>query len=302
MHVEHRGEFPPLEAILAVIQARRNGSFTAAALELGLTHGAVSRRITAVERWAGFRLFERNGRGVRPTLRGDECINELEHALDQLRSSRRLAPASDALEVVHLSVVPSFARLWLMPNLEFLEGTPPDLRIEVEADHRFARVSENRLAIRFGLGQWAGVASLPLFSERVFPVAAGAIADQRGGIWSPHDILNRPLIHDASEEHWRVWFDRHNIDYARRPEDRFFSDYDLVLEAASKGLGIALLRVPYGLSATKKLDLVSLSSQEIRLRQRFYLVSKPGDQRAATQRAIDRILALSAICERMDRG
>jgi len=291
--VKHRGEIPPLEAILAVIQARRSGSFTAAAVELGLTHGAISRRITAVEKWAGFRLFERHGRGVRPTLRGDACINELEHALDRLRSSRQPVPTFGALEVVHLNVAPSFARLWLMPNLELLEGTPPDLRIEIEADQRFAILSETRIAVRFGLGQWAGVTALPLFSENVYPVAAAQIGAAQDGEWAPEDILNHPILHDATDEHWREWFAHHNIDYARRPGDRVFSDYDLTLDAAARGLGIALLRMPYAAAVAKRSGLRIFAHQAMPLRQRFYLISKLGERRPAAQRVMDRIMLLS---------
>ncbi|MDX0558921.1 LysR family transcriptional regulator [Sinorhizobium medicae] len=57
----HNVELPPVEALQAVLSAYRLGSFSAAAAALGITHGAVSRRVAATERWAGFRLFGRQG-------------------------------------------------------------------------------------------------------------------------------------------------------------------------------------------------------------------------------------------------
>lgn len=52
----HNDELPPLEALQAVLSAYRLGSFSAAAAALGISHGAVSRRVAATERWAGLRL------------------------------------------------------------------------------------------------------------------------------------------------------------------------------------------------------------------------------------------------------
>ena len=43
---------------------------------------------------------------------------------------------------------------------------------------------------------------------------------------------------------WRAWFAAHGIDYRPRPQDRRFEDYNLVLDAAAHGLGVALARPP----------------------------------------------------------
>lgn len=53
---------PPLNALRVFEVAARTGSYAEAATELGLTHGAVSRQIAALEGWLGQRLFARGGR------------------------------------------------------------------------------------------------------------------------------------------------------------------------------------------------------------------------------------------------
>ncbi len=79
----------------------RHGSFLAAAEISGLTHGAISRRIAAVENWLGVKLFERHARGVRPTLDGQRFVSRIEQAFgiidsaaDQWRSPRARAWSS----------------------------------------------------------------------------------------------------------------------------------------------------------------------------------------------------------------
>ncbi|WP_163540306.1 helix-turn-helix domain-containing protein, partial [Klebsiella pneumoniae] len=63
--MKHSSDLPSFDAIQAVLSSNRTGSFSGAADELDLTHGAISRRVAIVEAWAGTALFERHGRGVR---------------------------------------------------------------------------------------------------------------------------------------------------------------------------------------------------------------------------------------------
>jgi LysR family transcriptional regulator, glycine cleavage system transcriptional activator len=58
---------PPLTALRTFEVAARAGSFTAAAAELGVTHGAVSKQIQALETWLGQSLFVRSGQRMAPT-------------------------------------------------------------------------------------------------------------------------------------------------------------------------------------------------------------------------------------------
>jgi LysR family transcriptional regulator, glycine cleavage system transcriptional activator len=57
-----RPRLPPLNAIKAFEGAARLGSFTRAAEELNVTHGAVSRQIRLLEDWLRAPLFLRTSR------------------------------------------------------------------------------------------------------------------------------------------------------------------------------------------------------------------------------------------------
>jgi LysR family transcriptional regulator, glycine cleavage system transcriptional activator len=283
-------DLPPLDALDATLAAKRTGSFSAAAEEIGLTHGAVSRRVSAVERWAGFRVFERHGRGVRISLDGERLIAQIERAFAALDDGRRQQVGVQRPDVVHVSVVPSFARLWLVPHLRLLEGIPQDTRVEVEIDHRFATLSDARIAIRFGSGTWPGVVATPLFDEELVPVASMALlADQKLPL-SLADLSCFPLLHDTSDGQWKMWFSGQDMPYERRFEDRIFSDYDMTLLAASQGMGIALLRAPYGADACRELGLCVVSEHREPNRMRYHVVSRPGPRNPATDRLIRRIL------------
>lgn len=61
---------PPSDTIIAALEVTRTGSMAVAAESLGVTPGAVSRRIRTLEHWLGLAIFERVGRGVRITSQG----------------------------------------------------------------------------------------------------------------------------------------------------------------------------------------------------------------------------------------
>lgn len=92
----HR-RLPPLNAVRAFEAAARHESFTKAAEELRVTHGAVSRHVQALEAWLGRPLFNRHNRRVALTEAGAAYLAEVGAALDRLavataRAAERGAP------------------------------------------------------------------------------------------------------------------------------------------------------------------------------------------------------------------
>src|ERR1700744_436240 len=117
---------PPLDTLETFACAARLGSFSAAAEQSVLTHGAVSRQVSRLERWMGVRLFEREARGVRLTPEGMRFFARAEEALallgdDGERWQPNLRTGSRGRAMVRLSVTPSLASLWLFSRLPPLE-------------------------------------------------------------------------------------------------------------------------------------------------------------------------------------
>jgi DNA-binding transcriptional LysR family regulator len=75
---------PPLQNLRAFEAAARLESFTAAAGELCLTQGAVSRQIRTLEERLRVSLFDRGDRGVRLTLAGRRYYDVVADALSAL--------------------------------------------------------------------------------------------------------------------------------------------------------------------------------------------------------------------------
>jgi DNA-binding transcriptional LysR family regulator len=125
---------PPLEAVRVFEAVARRGSTVAAAAELGLTHGAVSRRIHALEERLGTVLLGR-GRGGRlvPTETGEQFAAAARQALGLLAEAAAVASRDDTRRrAVRISTTSSIAALWLVPQ------PVRDLGYFLIARHRYA--------------------------------------------------------------------------------------------------------------------------------------------------------------------
>src|SRR5262245_54717974 len=80
--IGRRLKFRDLQVFFAVVQAR---SMAKSASQLGLTQPSVSDIVAGLEHMFGVRLFDRNARGVEPTIYGRALLNRGRAAFDELR-------------------------------------------------------------------------------------------------------------------------------------------------------------------------------------------------------------------------
>jgi LysR family transcriptional regulator, glycine cleavage system transcriptional activator len=285
---------PPLDTLRAFEAAARSGSFSAAAAVLNLTHGAISRRVATLEQWLGLRLFERKARGVALTPEGQRLYLRTQEAFALIAdtSDRWTEPRGTA--VVRLSSIPSVSSLWLMPRLSRFEGDDPKLRVSLIIDHSFLDLEAEGidLALRCGRGAIPGRVSVKLFEEWCFPIASPALAKELGQ-GAPERMLQAPLIHYSDASAWRAWFQAYGLDYHPRPQDRRFEDYNLVLDAAACGLGIALARPPLARAAIDAGRLVQVDHRTA-LNPVAYWMDRPATAPRNAAAALARRIAAEA--------
>lgn len=266
---------PPLDTLETFSRAARLGSFSAAAKEGGITHGAVSRQISRLEHWLGVKLFARQARGVNLTPEGMRFFARAQEALTLLSDTDERWTPRRRKTTVRLSLPPSVASMWLFSRLPQLERD--DIHLDLVLEHRLAEFSEGTdLAIRCGKGPWAGVRAIPLWSEQSFPIAAPALVNQLGPEPDTQSLLKMPILHDSNVEGWRRWLAADGIDYLPRGQDRRFEDYNIVLDACIHGVGIALARPPLSDGALASGRLVPVAERRLGYHVAFHLVRPDG--------------------------
>lgn len=236
---------PPLNALRAFEAAARHESFSAAARELHVTHGAVSHQVKTLEEWLGTPLFERRTRAVRLSAAGRVYLPVVEAAFDQIHAATtRLARArGDA--PLHVTTTPAFAVRWLAPRLGRLWRDCPDLDLRLHEAPWPSEVdpgsAEADLVVRIGPGAGAGLVSVPLMPGTLAPMGSPRLLAEGPPVERPEDLLAYRLLHTHSYAPWRDWFVRAGVADADVAHGAIFDDTNLAYSAALAGQGIGLL-------------------------------------------------------------
>jgi LysR family glycine cleavage system transcriptional activator len=219
---------PPLNALRAFEAAARQESFVGAAAELHVTAAAVSHQVKLLERILGVALFHRLPRGLVLTEAGRAMLPELGRGFAHVARAVQAAREGGLAGQLKVTVLPSFAQLWLLPRLGRFLSARPEIEIVVLGSSRLSDLVREGvdLGIRYGPGRWPGVEALFLFSEETFPVCAPALLDGPPPLRRPADLRQHRLLHDwdltAGETWlgWPAWLVR-PLARARSPASRF---------------------------------------------------------------------------------
>jgi LysR family glycine cleavage system transcriptional activator len=234
----------PLTALRAFEAAARHTSYSRAAEELGLTHGAVSHHIKALEALLGVTLFQRKGGRMIPTEHGQRLAVHAVEGFDNLaRGVDEVKARSPRSRTVTISVLAAFAAKWLIPRLSQFHERHPDISISLRSSHMLADFSQDGidLALRYGPGQWPGLTAELLAEEELFPVCSPRFRSEHN-LSKPQDLLKVTLLRDQRLP-WALWFRAAGLSDATEPNHgAAYSDAALLLQAAATDHGVALAR------------------------------------------------------------
>ena len=281
----------PLEAIRFFEVAGRHQSFAKAARELGVTSGAVSHRVRTLEQYLGVELFERQSHGLALSARGQAFLVEVQHSLCALDNTAERFRAGAKAGALKLVAVEAFAEMWLMPRLAAFRCAHPEIVIEFETslgDHH--EVDPARRAFDVWI---AFVASVPrtvqsevLFEETLVPVCSPALLASRGRPEHPTDLHGWPLLYDlAWDDYWAHWFASREAGAPDMSRASGYRLYSMMIQAALKGMGVALghsrLIAPYLEDGT----LVGLFEPPVAAPARYFVAVAPGSGEKPEARA-----------------
>lgn len=236
-------KLPPLNALKAFEAAARHVSFTKAANEVHVTHGAVSRQVTLLEDWLGCALFQRGGSQINLTESGRTYAKEITSLLDHLSVVTAQVMEKAAPSVINVSAPPTFTMRWLIPRMSTFQRKKPGMEVRLTTSIAPVNFQENSydLAIRGALEPMKGCDSAPFMTETIVPVCHADLAES-GGLRSPADLVRHTLIRYTTEPYsWPTWFKAAGIAEASGAGTLQFEQMYFALQAAAEGLGVVLV-------------------------------------------------------------
>lgn len=238
MQPRRRPRLPPLRALLAFEATVRLGSATAAAAELGVTHGAISKQLGLLEEAFGRPLFRRSRPHLVPTDQAAEFAAVIAGALDGIArgaAALRSGPPAAATREVRIIAPAAFAMRWLIPRLNRLRTGPPHLTAVVRTTDQ----DEDWRSLAFDVGVRRGEVTAPgltrvevmremntLLLGRPAPGALAADLPR----WTFCEARTRPGELDR-------WLASAGADPAECLDRRPFPRFYLAVEAALAGVG-----------------------------------------------------------------
>jgi LysR family transcriptional regulator, glycine cleavage system transcriptional activator len=266
---------PPLAALKAFEAAARLASFSRAAEEIHVTHGAVSHQVKALEELAGVPLFARNGRRVALTADGKVLADRVRAALRDIGDAMESLAPRERNNRLTVSMLPSFAARWLMPRLGRFMEKHPDIAVNVHASLAlvdFARDGAD-IAVRFGRGGWPNVEAEKFMDDERFPVASPRL--NRGKLPTRPAELAKFRLLSTDDEPWMPWFKAAGVKLPE-PEGPMFNDAAMMVQAAVDGRGIAFARRSISEGDLAAGNLIRLFDIAVKAGESYYLVWPKG--------------------------
>ena len=241
-----------LNALRAFEASARHQSFSLAAQELNVTPAAVGQLVRTLEDWLGSPLFVRSTSGrarLVTTEVAEQALPDIRAGLERLAVGLERLRSGSAGGVLTVTVSPAFAAKWLLPRIERFQAAWPETDLRLDTSLKPVDFVAQRIdvGVRYGRGQWPGLAAEKLMDEEVYPVCAPALL-ATATLQAPGDLRGQVLIHDQSVDtstgfaSWQAWL--RNAGVQGVPTDRGLriNNSAAVLQAAIDGQGVALAR------------------------------------------------------------
>jgi len=173
-------------------------SFTAAAVQVGLTPAAVSRAVGRLEERLAVRLFLRSTRRIRLTDAGRTYYGQCKPALAQIAEAERevTGQQAEAAGLIRISVSTTFGHSILLPLLPAFRKRCPQVQLEVQVSNRNVDFTADGfdLAIRARTPPESGLVARKLMDAELAVVASPRYLKAAGRPKSLDDLASHECI------------------------------------------------------------------------------------------------------------
>lgn len=227
-----------LNALRAFEATARLRSFSAAADELSVTHGAVSRHIRLLEDSLGLPLLNRSAHGTEPTEEGRRFAEGLSRAFNLIQSSiEQVKPGP-----LTLSCSESIMMYWLIPRLARLQEVHPEVELRYNMSHGSVDFTRDNIGVAIRLSTIEPpqeVIRSDVVTEWIGPVCSAEYL-RTLRLSSVADLARARLMMSRTRPHaWLDWSRCCGQDAGDLRIDEAFDHFYLLIQAAKCGLGLA---------------------------------------------------------------
>lgn len=247
--------------------AARHVSFTKAADELCVTHGAISRHVALLEAWTGRSLFLRTPSQLHLTESGRAYCNELTVLFDRM-SVATLAMKENSASTLRVNAGPTLTMRWLIPRISGFQRRRLDVKIRMTTSQAPVNFQDNAydLAISYYPAEQNWCTSIPFMTDLFLPVCH---VDLINTTKEPNpEILGKQTLisYSTKRDAWSEWSTAGGFTDLPHAGTLEFEQLYFAIQAATEGLGVVIapltlvfddilagtLIAPFGLFAARR--------------------------------------------------
>ncbi|MYN29428.1 LysR family transcriptional regulator [Duganella levis] len=241
-------EYENFNDLLAFVTVAREGSFTKAAKQLGVSQSALSHTIRGLETRLGIRLLTRTTRSVSPTEAGERLLNTAAPRFDEI--TQELASLNELRDkpagTIRITAAEHAANNVLWPKLSPIMHDYPDVKIDINVDYSMTNIVSQRFDAGVRLGDQV---EKDMIAVRIGPdlrmavVATPEYFAKRGKPRTPQDLQQHSCINLRLPTHGnlQIWeFEKNGTQQNVRVDGQWvFNNTTSRLRAALAGYGLA---------------------------------------------------------------
>lgn len=242
-----KNRLPDLEAWAIFAKVAELGSFSRAAVELGLSNPTVSKAITRLELRLGFSLFARTSRRLSVTEAGRSSLERATRILHEARALEEEASEQTAMPrgLVRISAPLSFGTAYLGGTLPSLLQAYPEITLELAlSDRKVDLIAEGfDLALRIASLEDSSLLARRLATVRILLVGSPDYFSQHGRPSRPGDLTKHSALGytgGPSRGIWRFTHPTLGEETVEPPVKIWTDNADILNPALIAGQGLAL--------------------------------------------------------------
>lgn len=227
----------PLSGLRAFEVFGRRGRMVAAAEELCVTHGAISRQVRQLQNALGVTLIEGPKNQLQLTAAGTRLARALTESFDAMTSAiDNVTPIEE--RGLKVSCLGTFAMRWLIPRLPRFYQAFPMYSVLISESWTPIEFHDGEFDAAIRMGAKGTDGSTLFMREFHGPVVATSLVDGR---FDPEAIGTSPRLSTRTHPHaWAEWETNISRPASEPSSNTFFDHTYYMLAAANAGLGVAI--------------------------------------------------------------
>lgn len=233
--------------LMSFVVVAREGSFTRAAAQIGVSQSALSHSIRGLEERLGLRLLTRTTRKVTPTPEGDRVLERIAPHLGEMDEElRALIETKDSpAGTIRITADGHAADTVLWPKLAPVLRGYPDLKVEIVMDYGLTNIVAEKFdaGVRLGEQVSEGMIAVRIGPDfRMLAVGAPAYLEGREAPQAPQDLTQHACINLRLPTHGALYaweFEKDGREVRVRVDGQLtFNTIDPVVEGVLAGYGL----------------------------------------------------------------